>query len=312
MNYRTMLPMLVGAALLTGCAVSPIKSSQTAQPVSMWNEVSPHVYLRYQRIGHGDSTVVLLHQHAAALENWDGMLPYLASERRTLLRYDTRGAGLSTKIRHPVTFAELTEDLRNLLDNLQIKGPVVLVGDTVGATVALQFAATYPERTAGVVAFGATSYLEPQPDRLTKFPDPLAPDVLAAPRPNPPDAAALAVAQKSRERQQDVVYPRVLRVDPQRFVRFEGVARSADPTSSALVMRANYSTGFADVFSKIRSPVLMTAGTWSPRSMESFRELAAVIPGARLVELKTGHFASVQSPELSGPLVQKFLADLNR
>lgn len=317
MNYRSMLPVLACAALVAGCkeapvTTTPVVTAELEQPVSMWSEVAPHVYLRYQRIGHGDSTVVLLHPHTATLENWDEMLPYLASDKRTLVRVDTRGSGLSTKIRHAVTFAELTEDIRNLLDNLQITEPVVLVGDTVGAIIALQFAATYPDRAAGVVALGPTAYLEPQPERLAKFPDPLAPEALAAPVPPRPDAAAIAAAEKAREAQQEAVYPSVLRVDPERFARFQGIARAADPTSAALVMRANYSTGFAEVFSRINVPVLMTAGTLSPRSLESFRELAAGIPGVRFVELETGHYASAQSPELAGPLVQEFLAELNR
>jgi 3-oxoadipate enol-lactonase len=312
MKRRAILAMVAGAAMLVGCAGTAVSPSRVAKPLTTWAEVAPHVYLRYERIGEGDSTVVLMHHHAAALETWDDVIPYLASEKRTIVRFDTRGSGLSTKIREPLAFVDLVEDLRSLLDRLQIQGPVVLVGDTVGATVALTFASKYPERTAGVVALGPTSYLEPQPDRLIKFPDPLAPEALAAPTPGRPTADELAAAQKSREAQWNQVYPPVLRADPKRFAKFEGISRSSDPTSAALVMRANYLDGFANVFAKIKSPVVVTAGKYSPRSLESFRELTAAIPGARLVEIESGHFASIQSPEIVGPLVQNFLAELNR
>ena len=54
--------------------------------------------LRYDLSGSGASTLVLIHEMGGTLESWDLVLPMLSAKRR-ILRYDTRGAGLSQKLR---------------------------------------------------------------------------------------------------------------------------------------------------------------------------------------------------------------------
>ena len=50
--------------------------------------------LRYELSGAGAITLVLIHEMGGTLESWDFVLPMLSPKRR-VLRYDTRGAGLS-------------------------------------------------------------------------------------------------------------------------------------------------------------------------------------------------------------------------
>jgi 3-oxoadipate enol-lactonase len=293
--------------------MDPARTQQARFTDTHWIEVAPDVHLRYQRTGNGPSAVILLHELGAALESWDEDLPYFATPGRTVVRFDSRGAGMSTKIRAPLTMQQEVSDLLALLDGLNLKQPVVLVGDTFGAAVALQFAADHPERTAGVVAMDPPIYLAPQPQRVAKFPDPLAPGAAAASLaagaldPNDPDAA-----HKGREHEFDAVYPPVLRTDAHRYSRFLGVAYSTDPTSAALMLRMIYSIGFKDALQNIRCPVVLTAGSLFLRPMAEFRELTAAIPNGRFVEMSTGHYAAEESPEQVGPLVQQFLAGLNR
>ena len=56
------------------------------------------VALRYDLSGKGDRTLVLVHEMGGSLESWDEVLPRFTDSRR-VLRYDTRGAGLSQKAR---------------------------------------------------------------------------------------------------------------------------------------------------------------------------------------------------------------------
>jgi pimeloyl-ACP methyl ester carboxylesterase len=58
--------------------------------------------------------VVLIHEMGGTLESWDGVAPLLARHRR-VLRYDTRGAGLSQKARGALSI-DMTEDLAALMD----------------------------------------------------------------------------------------------------------------------------------------------------------------------------------------------------
>ena len=66
-----------------------------------WIEVNGAA-LRYDLQGQGASTLVLIHEMGGTLESWNDVLPPLTLRRR-VLRYDTRGAGLSEKVRGPLS-----------------------------------------------------------------------------------------------------------------------------------------------------------------------------------------------------------------
>ena len=109
------------------------------------------VALRYELSGAGGRTLVLVHEMGGSLESWDDVVPRLSGTRR-VLRYDTRGAGLSQKVRGELTLDTMADDIAALLDTLGISGKVALAGIAVGGAIALHFAARYPERASAVVA----------------------------------------------------------------------------------------------------------------------------------------------------------------
>ena len=71
--------------------------------------------------------------------------PALAQQHRVLL-YDLRGHGKSSRPEAGYDTATLAEDLDGLLDAMQIRGPVSVVGHSYGALVATRFALAHPER----------------------------------------------------------------------------------------------------------------------------------------------------------------------
>src|SRR5215207_11206638 len=87
--------------------------------------------LRYEMSGDGPSTLVLIHEMGGTLESWDLVVPLL-SPRRNILRYDTRGAGLSQKVRGALSIDTMADDLVALMDRLGIAGKVALAGMAVG------------------------------------------------------------------------------------------------------------------------------------------------------------------------------------
>ena len=91
-----------------------------------------------------------------SLESWDEVAPRLAASRR-VLRYDTRGAGLSEKVRGALSIDTMVDDLAALLDALGITGKVALAGVAVGGAIALHAAVRLPQRiSAAVVGSPAT------------------------------------------------------------------------------------------------------------------------------------------------------------
>src|SRR5262249_61111643 len=95
------------------------------------------------------ATAVLIHEMGGTIESWDLVAPMLSTKRR-VLRYDTRGAGLSQKIRPPLAI-DMVDDLVALLDALDIAGKVALAGIAVGGAIALHTAALCPQRVAAAV-----------------------------------------------------------------------------------------------------------------------------------------------------------------
>jgi 3-oxoadipate enol-lactonase len=95
----------------------------------------------------GSIPMVLCNGLFAALESWDRAMPYLQSCR--VMRYDARGQGQSHKPSGPYSLEQHVEDLHQLMDPFE---PAYFVGISNGGSVALAYAATYPEKVLGVVA----------------------------------------------------------------------------------------------------------------------------------------------------------------
>lgn len=279
--------------LLTTILTAPVMAANpTLPPKTTWAEVNG-VLLRYQLLGDGRQTVVLLHELSMSLEVWDDLLPSIAPDRR-VLRYDLRGAGLSERVTAPITLSDEVEDLRALLDHLEIHGQIILVGSTAGGAIALKFAQVYPQRVSGVVAISPAAYMTPQPQRLGT--------AGAAPR----------SAREMRIEDKEEIFPAQIRqAHPDRLLRYRGIYYASDPTAAAFTTRMLYENGFAEVLPKIQCPVVVVATSLFIRPVESLREIAAAIPRGRLEVLVTGHLAPLESPELVASVLQKFFAELS-
>jgi 3-oxoadipate enol-lactonase len=80
------------------------------------------------------------------------LAPPFAAAGIDVLTYDLRGHGRSERPRSGYRLEDFTSDLGELLDGLGVTGPVHLVGNSFGGTVAFAFAARYPERVRSIVA----------------------------------------------------------------------------------------------------------------------------------------------------------------
>ena len=100
--------------------------------------------LPWQRGGGGDA-IVFHHGLGARADMWCGWAGALAPRHR-LLRMDMRGHGRSrVPARHPCTIDALADDLEAVVDHADL-GRFHLVGESIGGTAALLFAARHPER----------------------------------------------------------------------------------------------------------------------------------------------------------------------
>jgi 3-oxoadipate enol-lactonase len=79
----------------------------------------------------------------------------LAHAGADVVLYDLRGHGFSERPRTGYRVSDSVADLAALLTALDIDGPVHLVGNSYGGTVALSFATAYPEQVASMVLIEA-------------------------------------------------------------------------------------------------------------------------------------------------------------
>ena len=239
----------------------------------------------------GAATLVLIHEMGGSLESWDAAAPLLARRRR-VLRYDTRGAGLSQKVRAPLSIDTMVDDLAALLDALGIAGRVALAGVAVGGAIALHAAVRCRERVAAVVVSS--------------------PAVGIAPDKHP--AVLARVERLEREGMRAVLdtldssYPAALRSDATRFAAFRARWLGNDPASYGAIYRMLVATDLQSELPQIACPALVLAcaldGTRPPALVEP---VARAIPGARYAVLEVGHYAAVQAPEVYAGVIAEFL-----
>jgi 3-oxoadipate enol-lactonase len=251
--------------------------------------------LRYELSGQGAATLVLIHEMGGTLESWDDVAPRLGHRRR-VLRYDTRGAGMSEKLRATPGLDGMSDDVAGLLDALSITGPVALAGVAVGAAIGIDFALRYPSRTAALVAMGPATGVSG--DRRTAT----------------LERAELVERGGMRaivEGSMAAAYPAELRGDTARFERFRARWLGGDPASFAAINRMLTEYDLTPRVGGIECPALVMAGLHDRlRPPDLVEPLAAAIPGARFRVLDTGHFMAWQTPELVAAAIDGFLDGL--
>ncbi|MGZ8650715.1 MAG: alpha/beta fold hydrolase [Actinomycetota bacterium] len=136
----------------------------TQMPETRYATTADDVSIAYQIVGAGEPDIVFVNSaftsNVELLWEWPmtkGLIVALAVRGRVLL-FDRRGTGLSDSVsgdRLPTLEARV-EDIRTVMDAAGVDR-VVLYGLEDGAAQSFLFAATYPERTRGIVCLGAAS-----------------------------------------------------------------------------------------------------------------------------------------------------------
>jgi 3-oxoadipate enol-lactonase len=219
-------------------------------------------------------------------------LPALNNSRR-VVRYDTRGAGLSEKIKGSVTWDQMAGDLVGLLDSIGITGKVALAGTAVGAAIAVHFSVRHPDRAAALVLHGPAVGVGEDRKQATLN------------RASSVEAGGMrSVVETSLANS----YPLVVRHNAETFAAFRARWLGNDPESFAAINRMLAAENIEHELAKITCPTLLTAGRHDGLRPPSIIEpMARQIPGAQFLELNSGHFASVQTPGLMAQAIHYFL-----
>ncbi|TPM40444.1 alpha/beta fold hydrolase [Mesorhizobium sp. B2-2-3] len=249
--------------------------------------------LRYDLHGASGPILVMIHEMGGMIENWDMVAPRFA-QRFRVLRYDTRGCGLSAKVGGELSVELLSDDLLALLDALGLREPVALAACALGAATAFAFAARFPERTSAVVVMSPAIDMKPE-DR--------------------PSRRAM-LQNVLRDGMQSIVdgamasgYPPVLRErDPERFRAFRARWLGNDPHSFVAHYELLSDMDIAHYVEAVRCPALGIGGTLDVfRSPEYVRNVMRSIPDVEFVTIETSHHQTVETPEEIADAIDGFL-----
>ena len=239
------------------------------------------VHIAYQVLGEGPLDLVFVAGAITNLEVLWEMSEYrracerLASFSRLIL-FDKRGMGLSDRVRVG-TLEERMDDMRAILDAVGSR-TTVLMGVSEGGPMSILFAATYPERTRGLVLCGAEVKEETTDDWPWG----------EATREEFEEAMDLerVVARWGKGLGADLFAP-TRKGDPQlrdQFGRLQ--VQSATPHDAVAFMRMAFEIDVRDVVPAVTAPTLIVHRVGDKIcSVENGRWLARNIEGARYVEL---------------------------
>jgi pimeloyl-ACP methyl ester carboxylesterase len=116
----------------------------------------PAAEIRYQRIGQG-TPIVLLHTLRTQLEYFGPLAGHLDTTRFELVAVDLPGHGESSAPRVEYTAEYFTDSIQQILEHCQLRDAIVL-GESIGACIALGLAARGNPRVSRVIALNPYDY----------------------------------------------------------------------------------------------------------------------------------------------------------
>jgi pimeloyl-ACP methyl ester carboxylesterase len=144
MRWRLwIMTALVGALGLAACG--PSARGEMDKMVDMGTH-SLHI----RCTGSGEPTVVIDTGLGDTSDRWQAMQAQIAQHARVCI-YDRAGYGASEPGPMPRNSERVAEELKQLLQAANVRGPYVLVGHSLGGINAQVFAHLYPDRVAGLV-----------------------------------------------------------------------------------------------------------------------------------------------------------------
>ncbi len=254
-----------------------------------------NISLRYSLEGDAANTVVFLHEAGGCLESWDAVVARLHGRIRTLA-YDSRGAGLSEKPVGKVTIDDFVDDLVGLLDALELKNPVTVVGCAVGAAVGIRFVSRFPARATALVALAPATCIDPSDrSRIRALADRLESQGVR-PRMEERFDHSYALRYVDGRTDRPAVRARLLLADPHGYAQLYRMLCDLDLT---------------DDLARIATPTLVVAGRHDgTRPPEAVGIVAGAIAGARYAIIDSGHVMNVLSPTLVAEQIATLLTEV--
>jgi class 3 adenylate cyclase len=267
---------------------------------------SGDVAIAYAVYGDGPPDIVFVHGFAGNIQieqetpHTRAFHDRIASFAR-FVTFDRRGTGLSDRPREAATLETRMDDVRAVLDAVGSER-AVLFGTFEAASMCLLFAATYPERTLGLVLYNPVA-------RGTWAPDyPWAAPAEEWRRQTAQEVSAgWGTYAQAQALLRDMAPTRA--EDPE-FVAAQArsLRLSASPGAAATIRRMAADVDVRDILGAIRVPTLVAN---MPDTRDEAEYVTARIPGARRLEVAGPDFLISLQTETLLPEVERFVRGLD-
>lgn len=246
--------------------------------------------LHYQCYGEGEA-IVFAHGAGGNLLSWWQQIPFF-SQRYRCVTFDHRGFGHSLDVPEGPGAANFVDDLRGLLDHLDI-GSAHLVAQSMGGRTMLGFAAKYPDRVKSLVMADTVGGMN-------------VPEVVAEQRnwaaTNPPsgELGLRAYSPIFAQRNPNLanLYLQISRTNPPRQMPPGGMPEG--PGSEELAGMKAPTLFFVGEDDQISPPQVIAAG-------------AKAIPGSKMLRVpEAGHSVYFEKPDIFNFEVLRFIESASR
>lgn len=221
------------------------------------------------------------------------------SRRHTLVRYDTRGCGLSDRGPAEISFETWVRDLEAVVDAMELER-FVLLGISQGAGIAIAYAIRHPERVSRLVLYGGYAR-----GRLMRGGGQASIDeaMLMC------KLIELGWGTDNRAFRQVFATQFLPEASPELIEAFDELQRESSSASDAVrIMQVSIQFDVSELARRIECPTLILHARGDGRiPFEEGRIMASLIPGARFVPLASRNHILLESEPAWG----RFLEEVN-
>jgi pimeloyl-ACP methyl ester carboxylesterase len=301
------LGMLSLTYLLHGNGILPAKAN-TIQDSGIYNFPTRKVRvgdidIGYKIFGKGDPILLITGANGVRMDVWDPVLLRELASSHTVIIFDNRGVGNTTSGSKLFSIKQFVNDTSGLLNALNIKKPVNVLGWSMGAFIAQELAILHPDKVNKLILYGSScsgkQSVPPGPKVTTFFTK---------------NVTRITSNGNARfEASASLLFPRTWIKENPNYLQY--LPKSKESTSIQTILgqiRAmSIWTDSCNQLSRITKPTLVIDGasdiiTPSANSLL----IAEKIPGAWLIQINgAGHGLMYQYPQRFSNIVKTFLED---
>lgn len=251
---------------------------------------SDGVNISFDNQGAGEPTLVFIHGWTNNKTIWDAQM-YHFSKKYNVIAVDLAGSGLSGNNRDQWTISAFSEDVIAVINKLDLK-KVILVGFSMGASVALETARNVPDKVIGIVIVDSFHDVEMQyTPEIFHYMDSIFMDVATDP--------TMEKLQPFFRKNKEASFERVLSMinDSHRTGWRESLHNTFHWVNDDLIPSLN----------KIKAPISVINSDQQPTNIEAFKKYVPSFKAHIIPDV--GHVVMWDAPEEFNQLLEESVND---